>query len=196
MRLVIATALLLVLATPSRAQPNPEATAQAKARYETGVLKYNVGDFASALENFKAAYELHPDPALLFNIGQSHRLLGHTQDAIYAYRAYLRELPDAPNRDEVERLRAGLEQEQAQRKAAASATSAPAAATAPAAEPLVVASAPAAPSRPPIYQRWWLWTIVGVAVVGIAVGVGVGVGTHAANAPNPGGSAGSMMVHF
>jgi hypothetical protein len=35
--------------------------------------------------------------------------------------------------------------------------------------------APAPPPAAPIYEQWWLWTIVGVAVVGVAVGVGVGV---------------------
>ncbi|MFO0682517.1 MAG: hypothetical protein U0234_10720 [Sandaracinus sp.] len=36
-------------------------------------------------------------------------------------------------------------------------------------------------SHPEIYEEWWLWTIVGVVVVGTAVGVGVGVATS-----NPG----------
>lgn len=37
------------------------------------------------------------------------------------------------------------------------------------------ASAPRGGSSTPIYEEWWLWTIVGVVVVGAAVGVGVGV---------------------
>jgi tetratricopeptide (TPR) repeat protein len=30
----------------------------------------------------------------------------------------------------------------------------------------------------PIYKKWWLWTVVGVVVVGVAVGAGVGVAYH------------------
>ena len=36
-----------------------------------------------------------------------------------------------------------------------------------------VATAPEA--KTPIYKKWWLWTIVGVVVVGAGVGAGVGV---------------------
>src|SRR5205085_2780846 len=49
-------------------------------------------------------------PAFLFNIGQCHRQLGHVQDAITFYRAYLRNLPNADNRDEVKELVSKLEQ--------------------------------------------------------------------------------------
>jgi hypothetical protein len=37
-----------------------------------------------------------------------------------------------------------------------------------------VAVAPLEPGRPPIYRRWWFWTIIGGAVV-LAVGIGIGV---------------------
>lgn len=36
-------------------------------------------------------------------------------------------------------------------------------------------SGKAAGSETPIYKKWWLWTIVGVAVVGAGVGTGLGV---------------------
>jgi hypothetical protein len=38
------------------------------------------------------------------------------------------------------------------------------------------APAPAdAPPSPPVYKRWWFWTLIGVAVVGVTVGVVVAV---------------------
>jgi tetratricopeptide (TPR) repeat protein len=218
MRLALAIGIQLALVGLSRAQADSaDATARAKALYEAGVRQYNLGEFEKALDDFKAAYELRPDPALLFNIGQSHRVLGHTQAAIFAYRAYLRELPDASNRDEVERLRAELEREQARHNVEAS--PAPEAASSPAPPPVAapaVAETPAAAEKPaavatpavappvatavprtPLYKRWWLWTAVAaVAVVAVGVGVGVGVGAAAKDAPNPGGTAGSMVVHF
>ncbi len=45
--------------------------------------------------------------------------------------------------------------------------------------PVLVASPAPSTSRfssTPIYKKWWLWTIVGVVVVGGAVGAGVAVG--------------------
>jgi hypothetical protein len=37
----------------------------------------------------------------------------------------------------------------------------------------------------PVYKRWWLWTVVGVVVVGAAVGVGVGVAASRSTATTP-----------
>jgi PEGA domain len=55
-------------------------------------------------------------------------------------------------------------------------STAPPAATA---APVVATTTSEAPT--PVYKKWWLWTIVGVAVVGVAVGVGVGVGVSGGN---------------
>lgn len=55
-----------------------------------------------------------------------------------------------------------------------------------------------APSDPPrdehheVYEEWWLWTIVGVVVVGTAVGVGVGVATSDPGTVLPTGSLGTI----
>jgi hypothetical protein len=35
---------------------------------------------------------------MLFNLGQAHRKLGHGSEALHFYSAYLREMPDGPNR--------------------------------------------------------------------------------------------------
>jgi tetratricopeptide (TPR) repeat protein len=202
MRAVLLMALALSIVGGAHADEGAsDDKRRAKALYDAGVRKYNLSEFQTALVDFKSAYELHPDPALLFNIGQCHRMLGHAQEAAYAYRAYLRELPDAPNREEVERLRAAMEQ-QVHRKVDVT----PPATTAerPAANPPGAQASPrstsataAAPTHHrPLYKRWWLWTAVG-AVAAIAVGVGVGVGAAPAqDAPNPGGTAGSGVVRF
>jgi hypothetical protein len=67
------------------------------------------------------------------------------------------------------------------------AKAAPAPAVVPPPENIAAPAAPAPTSntltatteerRTPVYKKWWLWTIVGVAAVGIGVGVGVGLGT-------------------
>jgi hypothetical protein len=38
--------------------------------------------------------------------------------------------------------------------------------------------------RPELYEEWWFWTVIGVAVVGIAVGIGVGVATSTPGVPD------------
>jgi len=195
--------LALVIVGHARADEatTTDATARAKALYQAGVLQYNLSEFQKALDNFKGAYEARPDAVLLFNIGQCHRMLGHAQEAIYAYRAYLREVPDAPNREEVERLRAELEKD-LQRKIEPTppTETLPPTEAQPAPTPApLMATTPPAPEdthSKPLYKRWWLWTAVGAVAV-IAVGIGVGAGAAPAkNAPNPGGTAGSSTVRF
>src|SRR5439155_1654304 len=69
-------------------------------RYERGTLRYNLGDFDAAIVEFKAAYEASRAPALLYNLAQAHRLNRDPERALYFYRTYLREAPDAENRAE------------------------------------------------------------------------------------------------
>jgi tetratricopeptide (TPR) repeat protein len=78
-------------------------TAAAKAKYESGVRHFDLSEYDPALADFKDAYRSKPDPALLYNIAQCHRKLGHTNEAITFYQTYLRRAPDARNREEVER---------------------------------------------------------------------------------------------
>jgi tetratricopeptide repeat protein len=75
----------------------------AKARYMSGQSHYNLNEFSEALQDFKEAYRLHPDPAFLFNIAQCERQLGEFDEAIKFYRSYLRNKPDASNGREVQR---------------------------------------------------------------------------------------------
>jgi hypothetical protein len=54
------------------------------------------------------------------------------------------------------------------------------------AQPVSVAPAAVAtsPAPTPIYKKWWLWTIVGVAVIGIVVGIAAGVSSGHPSLPN------------
>jgi hypothetical protein len=69
-----------------------------------------VGHFDQALDLYTKAYERYPKPALLFDIGQCHRLLGHYERAVFFFQGYLRGQPDAPNRPLVEKLIADAQQ--------------------------------------------------------------------------------------
>ncbi|MEZ4402053.1 MAG: hypothetical protein R3B06_18650 [Kofleriaceae bacterium] len=107
---VALTALALALAEPARAQPAAsDAQAQAEARYATGKAHYDLGEYAEAAEAFKEAYRLTGEPRLLFNIAQAERKREDCAAALTAYRSYLRNLPDAPNRAKVEEFIAEAE---------------------------------------------------------------------------------------
>ncbi len=108
---------------------------------EQGRRAYNLGHWSDALTAFEKAYESSGDSALLFNLAESHRQLGHTGDALRLYNEYLREMPNGSDREaaatEIKNL------------GGTSPAKSAAAAPAPATTPPPVATAPAKPAPPP-----------------------------------------------
>ncbi|HEX2660558.1 MAG TPA: hypothetical protein VHU40_19890, partial [Polyangia bacterium] len=96
-------------------------------------------EYPRAIAEFKAAYNAKPDPLLLYNIAQSFRLANDATQALFFYRSFLRNMPNASNRKEVEGRIRTLEK-QAERQAEDQKAIAP---------PPVVAPAEPAPTRPP-----------------------------------------------
>jgi tetratricopeptide (TPR) repeat protein len=178
---------LLVLLAPSvRAGEDRAATAQAQAHFERGLKHYRLGEFLDAAEEYKASYSAKANPELLYNIAQAYRLGNDLDKALFFYRSYLSALPEATNRGEVEQRITKLEASIAeQKKAAAPAekqekvepppTTAPVVTPAPAPPNVLTATAPPPPAHTPVYKKWWLWTIVGVAAAGAATGIALGV---------------------
>lgn len=80
----------------------------ARAHYEQAVGHYNLDEYAPALAEFREAYRLKPDPSFLFNIAQCYRKLGDREAALDFFRKYLRSVPNAPNRSDVQRFMAEL----------------------------------------------------------------------------------------
>jgi tetratricopeptide (TPR) repeat protein len=70
-----------------------------------------VGKCKQAVPEFTAAYQALHDPALLFNRAECLRKLGQSQQALYDYRRFLEELPEAPNRAAVEKRIVALDPE-------------------------------------------------------------------------------------
>jgi len=161
------------------------ASHRAKILYEEATKQYDLGDYAQALEAYKAAFLAKPDAAFLFNIGQCHRLMGHPEEAIAAYKTYLRKRPDADNRPVVEELIAEAERTIARRNAPPTGTLAPVEAKpiAPPQGPVLQSSAATlAVTAPPPRARKTSWWIVGAAVgtavvAGVAIGLGVALGS-------------------
>src|SRR5215471_3837463 len=103
-----------VAALPARAAEDA-AAASAREHYQKGTAYYDLGKYTEAIKEFEAAYEIKNDPALLFNLAQSHRLAGNAEQALHFYRTYLRRVPKAPNRSEIEAHISALEQQIAQK---------------------------------------------------------------------------------
>jgi tetratricopeptide (TPR) repeat protein len=172
---------LATLALPASADNK----AEARQAYLEGSKYYDLNQFSEALESFKRAYWHHEDPAILFNIAQCHRALGHKKEAIDFYRSFLRKAPEVRNRDELQKIIADLENAIEREKAVATApprgmmasgdkSAEPARKTV---EPISSAPPPAQSDRPP-KKRAWVWGVVGgaVLVVGMALGLGLGLG--------------------
>jgi tetratricopeptide (TPR) repeat protein len=96
-------------ANPATATPSEDVEA-ARAHYRKGKTYFDLQRYHDAAREYEAAYEAKNDPALLFNIGQSYRLAGEYPPALGAYRSYLRNLPNARNRVDVERRIADLQE--------------------------------------------------------------------------------------
>ncbi|MEJ7600111.1 MAG: tetratricopeptide repeat protein [Kofleriaceae bacterium] len=178
-RLVLA--IVLTWSTVSAADPKEDA----RAHVVVADTHFKLGRFEQALEQYTKAYELFPVPALLFNLGQCHRSLRQWERAIFFFKGYLREAPNAPNRAIVEDLI--RENELAAREEAAARTAEESAARAAAQEQVkleaqrrneerlraeketrtddAVRDARKTPERAPLYRKWWFWTAVGGAAL-------------------------------
>jgi hypothetical protein len=107
--ILAALALCALVPAVARAQSEPEKRQQAKEHYEKATRFYDVGKYGEAINEYEQAYLLIEDAALLFNIGQAYRLWERPEDAIRAYKNYLRKRPEASNRPDVEKKISDLE---------------------------------------------------------------------------------------
>jgi tetratricopeptide (TPR) repeat protein len=151
------------------ARPAGEATSldDQVARHMTlGQRLLGRGQTQDAIAELRRGYELRADARFLYYIAEGYRQLGLRDQALFFYQRYLSSAPDAPEREDVEELIAGLE-----------AAAKPPAATPPArpgslAHDVVIvpvdADRPASPSPRPLWRRWWVWTALGALVVGSA----------------------------
>jgi len=109
---------VLLLSWAGQALADKKSDAEAKAFYLEGTKYYNLGDFPKAIENYKKAYEKKPDAVFLYNVAQAYRLSNDFNQALFFYKSFLRSMPDAPNRAEVERRIGEMEDALAKQKAA------------------------------------------------------------------------------
>ena len=86
-----------------------EDKAAAREHYDKGTTYYDLGKYRDAAREFEAAYEAKKDAAFLYNLAQSYRLAGDSERALHFYRTYLRYVPKAPNRADIEEQIKALE---------------------------------------------------------------------------------------
>jgi tetratricopeptide (TPR) repeat protein len=93
---LVATALV---ADPARAQPLTE-RGQAAAHVRQAQAYFQRGDFDRALAEYQAAFDLAPEPGLLFNIGLCHDRANRPEPALEAFRRYIALAPNGVVADE------------------------------------------------------------------------------------------------
>ena len=115
-----------------------------------------------ALEIYTDVRENADLPVLERDIARTHERLGEYDEARAAYRKYLDELPQAPDREDIEKAIARLDREL---------------------DPGVTNGEK--PGRTPIYKKWWFWG-------GLAVVVAGGVTAIALSGGPPGSALGNV----
>jgi tetratricopeptide (TPR) repeat protein len=146
-----------------------EDRAAAKKHFERGEKLFALGRFKDALDEYQAAYDAAPIADFLFNMGQCHRNLGDYEAAIFSFRKYLKAMPDADDRAQVEAYIKELEAEQDKRDAARFRL-----------DERPEEPPPVEHGRP-VYKKWWFWTAI--AAVGAGAGAGVYFGTRTDGPP-------------
>jgi tetratricopeptide (TPR) repeat protein len=150
----------------------PTADAEREQHAELGRRYVDAGRFHDAISEYRKAYELKADPEFLFAIAGCYRQLGNSERALFFYQRYLTVAPPG----------AGTHFAEAQQAIAAlgpsTLTLPPAAPEKPLLPPsltndvvivpLPASAAPLAapPDGHPLWRRWWVWTLVGVVVLG------------------------------
>ncbi len=179
--------------------------------FRRGQGLFDQHQYAPAAEEFEDAYRVAPHPLFLYNAALAHRLARNDERSLYFYRLYLRVDPKSKVRQQALESITELEKTIAAAEFAPPVSPRPAVAPPPAvAEPPAVnKAAPPSPApeavasssqatvvvaadanRTPVYKKWWLWTIVGVVVVGVVVGAAVGATSSS------GGPSGPPAIHF
>jgi PEGA domain len=102
---LVLSALSAVAAPPTAANRQ-----EARDRYEKGVKLYKEGDYASALAEFKAAYQAMPTWEVLYNIGLSERRLFRYGQAVKSLNRFLEEGGKKVPKDRRESVEKELEQ--------------------------------------------------------------------------------------
>jgi hypothetical protein len=97
-------------ASQPSAQPEPtDPASQASAAFRRGVDFYTDGDYRAALIEFQRAYEIAPNYAVLYNLGQTFAELKDYAGALRAFEQYLTDGGDAIEAERSAKVKADIE---------------------------------------------------------------------------------------
>ena len=98
--------IVAIIATvgPLYAAPD-DSEVEYREHYNKALNLFGAEQYEDAIKEFQAAYVIKSRPRLLFNIGQSHRVLGNYKEALRFYLMYqaMEPNPKPGLRDELER---------------------------------------------------------------------------------------------
>lgn len=160
--------------------PDSLRLAEARAQFTAGRAAFDAGAWEPALAAFERAHALTGSPELLYNIAVASERLGRLDRAVERYEAYVRALPEASDRAEVdERIRRLREELGARQRARAAAEQA---------ERERAARRTAAARRDRerddvdrggVLSKWWFWAAVGTVAAAATVGTVLVLGDDA-----------------
>jgi tetratricopeptide (TPR) repeat protein len=161
-------ATLAVAAVPARANGDASRIDRAHAEFELGRQHFRLGDYAAAIRDFQAGYQLEPQPLFLYNIGLAEERAGHCARALASLNQYLDSNPAPAERADTERRMAEIHQRCVEKPEAPPLVAAPP-------SPVAAATPPAAPDRARFGARALIAgvTLGAIGVAAIASGAGL-----------------------
>jgi tetratricopeptide (TPR) repeat protein len=147
--------------TPPPEAPSPVARpsldGEVEAHVALGHRLSKIGRDEDAIDEFRRAYELRADARLFYEIAESYRRLGATEQARFYYERYLATAPNPPGPSDPDR-------KVVEDKLAALTGGRPVGRARPRLIPEATVVTPTPPRPPRPWQRWWFWTAIGVAL--------------------------------
>src|SRR5215471_8967991 len=113
---VLAGLALLASTGQAQAQMTQAQKDEVKLHYQRATRAYDLQKYQEAIDEYQKAYEISGDPPMLYNIAQAYRLAEQPAEAVRYYRRFLQRMPNARNREDVERKIADQEKLAEQRK--------------------------------------------------------------------------------
>jgi hypothetical protein len=96
---ILVTLAFALAPAASFADPPESPTKQAGEHFDRGVAMYGEADYRAALVEFKKAYEIAPNAAVLYNLGQTYYQLQNYAEALSAFEQYLQQSGESPSHE-------------------------------------------------------------------------------------------------
>jgi tetratricopeptide (TPR) repeat protein len=113
---LLLAAFIVAAPRPAEAQMTQAQKDEVKLHYQRATRAYDLQKYPEAIDEYQKAYEISGDPPMLYNIAQAYRLANQPREAAQYYRRFLQRMPNAKNREDVERKIADQEKLAEQRK--------------------------------------------------------------------------------